>query len=62
MFGICELWLAENPPAAGKQRPAKFEENRYWVLATIAEAHIGLEEGKGEQALTKLLPPRPKPG
>lgn len=57
---ICELWLKENEIADGKQRSAKFKENRYWVLATIAEAHLGLDDGKGEQALTKAVAAAPE--
>jgi hypothetical protein len=55
VISICEQWLKENTREDGKERSAKFKENRYWVLATIAEAHIGLEDGKGEQALAEAF-------
>ena len=55
VISICEQWLKENTRDDGKERSAKFKENRYWVLATIAEAYIGLEDGKGEQALNEAF-------
>jgi len=55
VISICEQWLKENTREDGKERSAKFKENRYWVLATIAEAHVGLEDGKGEQAVTEAF-------
>lgn len=55
VLSICEQWLKENTREDGKERSAKFKENRYWVLATTAEAHIGLEDGKGEQALAEAF-------
>jgi len=55
VLSICEQWLKENTREDGKERSTKFKENRYWVLATIAEAHIGLEDGKGEQALAEAF-------
>jgi len=55
VLSICEQWLKENTREDGKERSEKFNENRYWVLATIAEAHIGLEDGKGDQALAEAF-------
>ena len=55
VLSICEQWLKENTREDGKERSEKFKENSYWVLATIAEAHIGLEDGKGDQALAEAF-------
>jgi hypothetical protein len=46
VIAICEQCLRDNPPneAAGTRRSDKFQENRYWILATLAEAYVGLEE------------------
>lgn len=46
VIAICQRWLQDNLPtnAEGKERSGKFQESRYWVLATLAEAHFGLEE------------------
>jgi len=53
---ICTEWLANNPQPGGDGTPEKavrqFQENKYWVLATMAEAHIGLgEEAQGGTCL-----------
>jgi hypothetical protein len=53
---ICEKWLAQNPPAAA---PADAEprvaeqaaEHRYWVLATLGEAMLGLGDAAARQQL-----------
>lgn len=65
VISICNQWLAENSPAASaskKQPSAKLAESRYWVLATIAEAHIGLEEAVGQQRLEEAFAAAPEPG
>lgn len=61
VIDVCEQWLRENPvnDAEGMPRSAKFQEIRYWVLATLAEAHIGLDDGKGEQALANAFAAAP---
>ena len=61
VIDVCEQWLRENSAndAEGMPRSAKFQEIRYWVLATLAEAHIGLENGKGEPALAKAFAAAP---
>jgi tetratricopeptide repeat protein len=45
---ICEEWLAANKPPGGEgvaeNAMKQYQENQYWVLATMAEAHIGLED------------------
>ncbi|MFL6594606.1 MAG: TRAFs-binding domain-containing protein [Chthoniobacterales bacterium] len=59
---ICEQWLRENPvmPDASPAASAKPAESRYWVLATVAEAHVGLEDGKGDQALAEAFAAAPQ--
>lgn len=56
VLSICEQWLASNPApdVQGNSDTAVVEDQktRYWVLATIAEAYIGLEDqGRGEVQL-----------
>jgi hypothetical protein len=63
VISICEQWVAENSPVAGlkEKRSAKWVESRYWVLATIAEAHIGLEEeALGQQRLEEAFAAAPE--
>lgn len=55
---ICERWLEENPEPAGSEATEdalkRYQESRYWVLATLAEAHLGLgEDEQAEQHRTK---------
>jgi tetratricopeptide repeat protein len=49
---ICERWLETNPEPTGSEPTEgalqKYQESRYWVLATLAEAYFGL--GENEQA------------
>ncbi len=41
--------------------PRDAEESRYWVLATIAEAYVGLEEGSlGQQKLEEAFAAAPE--
>jgi len=56
VLAICEQWLAANPvPDAASASPEAVKQaqaHRYWVLATIGEAYLGLGEGaKGEAQL-----------
>ena len=61
VISICEQWLAENPPAAKMEYAPKLAKIRYWVLATIAEAHIGLEEAAaGQQRLEEAFAAAPE--
>jgi len=64
VISICEQWLKDNdasPGAATTKRSAKFEESRYWVLATIAEAYLGLEEESlGQQKLEEAFAAAPE--
>jgi hypothetical protein len=45
---ICEGWLASNPPPdkqdASAEAMTEYQQGRYWVLATMAEAYLGLED------------------
>lgn len=45
VLSICERWLAENPAPSGKKATKKATEeylsNKYWVVATQAEAYLG---------------------
>jgi hypothetical protein len=55
---ICDSWLAANPEPsaieAGEAAVQKYRDSKYWVLATRAEAHIGLGENeKGQQRLSE---------
>jgi hypothetical protein len=61
VIAICEQWLRENPPidAEGKERSAKFQESRYWVLATLAEAYLGIEDSLGEEKLEEAFAAAP---
>ena len=45
VLGICERWLKENPPPpadAGDEAKAAYTETKYWVVATKAEALLGM--------------------
>jgi len=57
---ICEKWLAENPPAtapagaapqAARQAAQQAAEHRYWILATLGEAMLGLGDAAARQQL-----------
>lgn len=65
VLAICGHWLQANPPPPATASPetvAKFQSDEYWVLATIAEAQVGLEEGaSGEARLTEALLAAPLP-
>ena len=50
---ICDKVLAESAAAAAP-------ESKYWVLATIAEAHVGLEDGLGDQKLAEAFAVAPE--
>jgi hypothetical protein len=55
---ICERWLETNPEPTGSEvtegAVQKYQESRYWVLATLAEAYFGLGENEqAEQSQTK---------
>ena len=61
LISICNQWLESNPPAAQPPPGSKLAVIRYWVLATLAEAHIGLEEeAPGQQWLAEALAVAPE--
>src|SRR5213079_2823268 len=61
VISICEQWVALNPPAARVPAGSKLAVIRYWVLATLAEAHIGLgEEAAGQQGLEEAFAAAPE--
>jgi hypothetical protein len=56
VLAICEQWLAANPvpdaQSASPEAVKQAQNNRYWVLATIGEAYVGLgDEAKGQAQL-----------
>jgi tetratricopeptide (TPR) repeat protein len=60
VLAICEEWLATHgaPGNAGKSEEANkdYQSSKYWVLATMAEAYLGLgDEGKSQQKLAEAL-------
>jgi Tetratricopeptide Repeats-Sensor len=62
VVSICNQWLESNAPTAPLPSGSKFPEKRYWVLATLAEAQIGLEEeALGQQRLEEAFAAAPEP-
>jgi hypothetical protein len=62
VISICNQWLESNPPPAPLLPGSKYPEKRYWVLATLAEAQIGLEEeALGQQRLEEAFAAAPEP-
>ena len=62
VVSICNEWLESNPRTAPLPPGSKFPEKRYWVLATLAEAQIGLEdEALGQQRLEEAFAAAPEP-
>ena len=61
VISICNQWLQSNVPTAPLLPGSKFPEKRYWVLATLAEAQIGLEEeALGQQRLEEAFAAAPE--
>ena len=61
VVSICNQWLESNPRTAPLPAGSKFPEKRYWVLATLAEAQIGLEdEALGQQRLEEAFAAAPE--
>lgn len=60
---ICEKWLAENPAmaasAATEQARKQQAETRYWVLATLGEAMVGLGDPAAPQRLDAIYASAP---
>jgi hypothetical protein len=62
VISICNQWLESNPPPAPLLPGSKYPEKQYWVLATLAEAQIGLEEeAMGQQRLEEAFAAAPEP-
>jgi hypothetical protein len=62
---ICEQWLAAHPApdaqAASAEAIKEYQQSRYWVLATMAEAHLGLgDEAHGQQWLQEAYAATPE--
>jgi hypothetical protein len=61
VISICNQWLESNAPTAPLPPGSKLPEKRYWVLATLAEAQIGLEEeALGQQRLEEAFAAAPE--
>jgi MAP3K TRAFs-binding domain len=61
VISICNQWLESNPRTGPLPTGSKFPEKRYWVLATLAEAQIGLEEeALGQQRLEEAFAAAPE--
>jgi hypothetical protein len=61
VISICNQWLESNTRTAPLPPGSKFPENRYWVLATLAEAQIGLgDEALGQQRLEEAFAAAPE--
>jgi hypothetical protein len=62
---ICEKWLAENPAmatsVATEQARKQQAETRYWVLATLGEAMVGLGDPAAPQRLDAVYASAPAP-
>jgi hypothetical protein len=61
VISICNQWLESNALTAPLPAGGKYPEKRYWVLATLAEAQIGLEEqALGQQRLEEAFAAAPE--
>ena len=61
VVSICNQWLESNPRTAPLPPGSKFPEKRSWVLATLSEAQIGLEdEAMGQQRLEEAFAAAPE--
>ena len=61
VISICNQWLESYAPTAPLPPGSKFPEKRYWALATLAEAQIGLEEeAMGQQRLEEAFVAAPE--
>ena len=61
---ICEKWLTDNPAmGASTPEPARKQqaETRYWVLATLGEAMVGLGDPAAPQRLDAIYRSAPAP-
>ncbi|HEY7554922.1 MAG TPA: TRAFs-binding domain-containing protein [Candidatus Binatia bacterium] len=60
VLGLCEEWLKSNPvptdPDLNSQASKEDRRARYWVLATMSEAHLGLgDETKSQELFQKAM-------
>jgi hypothetical protein len=61
VISICNQWLESNARTEALSPGSKYPEKRYWVLATLAEAQIGLEEeALGQQRLEEAFAAAPE--
>ena len=61
VISICNEWLECNVRTGPLPPGSKYPEKRYWVLATLAEAQIGLEEeALSQQRLEEALAAAPE--
>ncbi|HXO28279.1 MAG TPA: tetratricopeptide repeat-containing protein [Thermoanaerobaculia bacterium] len=65
VLAICEQWLEDNPlPDAQSASPVAVQQaqkSRYWVLATVGEARLGLgEEPEGREELKAVYAAAPE--
>jgi hypothetical protein len=59
---ICEKWLADNPAPESPEALKKYRQDRYWVLATMAEAAVVAGDETGGQAqLATAIAEAPEP-
>jgi hypothetical protein len=61
VVSICDRWLTENEGVESASSPSRRQsaEARYWVLATRAEALVGLGDPRAERAVDSLLSAAP---
>jgi hypothetical protein len=60
VISICNEWLESNTRTTPLSPRSRFREKRYWVLATLAEAQIGLEdEALGQKRLEEAFADAP---
>jgi Tetratricopeptide Repeats-Sensor len=61
VISICNEWLESNARTEALPAGSKYPEKRYWVLATLAEAEVGLEEeATGRQRLEEAFAAAPE--
>jgi hypothetical protein len=61
VISICNQWFESNPRPDPLLPGSKYPEKRYWVLATLAEAQIGVEEeALGQQRLEEAFAAAPE--
>jgi hypothetical protein len=57
---ICQQWLATVPDLRSDEARAQYADERYWVLATAAEAAIGLGDPSADDQLAAALREAPQ--